>query len=928
MALSNDLISQFVKITQDEKQTTKESTAYGKIVKQGDVEYVQLDGSDLLTPIASTTVVKDGDRVMVTIKNHTAVVTGDFTNPSASDKDVKEIGGKISEFEIIIADKVSVGQLEAEVARIDKLIADNIQATNAKFETIEGKVAEIDTIKADVVEVEKKITAHEGEFTTIRGEIAEFEDVTAKDIEAIEGDFHNLESDYATFKQTTTNKITANEGNIAELETKKLDAESAKIIYANIDFSNIKEAAIEKLFTDSGIIKDLIMKDGNVTGELVGVTIKGDLIEGNTLKADKLVVLGEDGIYYKLNVDALGEATASSDEKYQNGLDGSVIIAKSITADRVAVTDLVAFGATIGGYHIKDHSLYSGTKSSATNTTRGVFLGDDGQMAIGDANNYLKFYKDENDQYKLEIQASALKFGASGSTIDEAIDEAVSNIEIGGRNLLLNTNGPITPDGTAGGKYVYNYYLLSTSLEENQQYTVSADVEILEGTADRISVLFYDKTIALNCGGQSLPINNGRIQDVIIPNVNYASADKVLFYAGIAGSTSGNKVKFTNVKLEKGNKATDWTLAPEDVDDSIANAKTAADNAQTSADAAQNTIDNLQVGGRNLFSGYSEEEIQLNDYQDTGSFTQFVNCLTFDPCETVGEVYTISLWARSPNGVTPLRIYNSNSTPRHFRFDQKLTNELGDEWEYFTLTITNTDAGEEYTDTYCNKIEIYASNQMGVLVKKIKVEKGNKATDWTPAPEDIDTDILNAQTTANDANITANNANTAVTEARAIIETLQNMIANLVTDGNGGSLMTQNGDGWTFNMSSINGNLEAIQAAMETMNTTQGSLSGSLQKLEDLINDVANKTAYIVIGKDSSNNPYMELGKTDEDFKVRITNTTIDFLDGTTRVAYASNNVFYVEKMIVKKELQIGEGPGFVWRTRESGNMGLVYISG
>lgn len=36
MALSNDLISQFVKVTKDEKQTTNESTAYGKIIKQGD----------------------------------------------------------------------------------------------------------------------------------------------------------------------------------------------------------------------------------------------------------------------------------------------------------------------------------------------------------------------------------------------------------------------------------------------------------------------------------------------------------------------------------------------------------------------------------------------------------------------------------------------------------------------------------------------------------------------------------------------------------------------------------------------------------------------------------------------------------------------------------------------------------------------------
>ena len=437
MGLSSDLISQFVKITQDKQETKKETTAYGKIIKQGDKAYVQLDGSDLLTPITTTTVVKDDDRVLVTIKDHTAIVTGNITNPSASDGDVQtvkdevtEIGNKISEFEIVIADKVTTEQLEAEIAKIDKLIADEIDAVNGKFETIEAKVADIDTIKADIIEVNQKITAHEGEFTTIRGEIADFKNATIEDLDAISGEFHDLSSDYANFKQTTTNTLIANEASITELETKKLDTETAEIKFANIDFSNIGEAAIENLFSDSGIIKDLIMSDGKVTGELVGVTINGDLIEANTLKADKLVIKGEDGLYYKLNVDALGETTASSDKKYQNGLDGSVIVANSITAEKIAVDDLVAFKATIGGYHIDDHALYSGVKNSIDNTTNGVYLGDDGQFAVGNSNNFLKFYKDAEGNYKLEIKANNIKFGSTGETIEETIKDLVKSTEV------------------------------------------------------------------------------------------------------------------------------------------------------------------------------------------------------------------------------------------------------------------------------------------------------------------------------------------------------------------------------------------------------------------------------------------------------------------------------------------------------------------
>lgn len=428
MALSSDWISQFVKTTNDNTQTKNESTVYGKIVKQGDVEYVQLDGSELLTPISSTTVVKDGDRVMVTIKNHTAIVTGDLTSPSANNEDVKEIGNKISEFEIIIADKVTTQDLEAINAYIE-----NIKGVTAKYEELTAITAAIETLQAKYASMDH-ITANDAEIInaeieSLKVKLADFTSISTNDLEAINADFDNIVAYNATFAYVSAEVIKAIKANIKNLQTEKLDAKTATITYANIDFSNIGEAAVQKLFTDSGIIKDLIMSDGKVTGELVGVTIKGDLIEGNTVKADKLVIQGEDGLYYKLNVNALGETTASSDEKYQNGLDGSVIVANSITAEKVAVDDLVAFGATIGGYHIDKNSLYSGTKSSIDNDTNGVYLGDDGQVSIGNANNYFKFYKDKNGEYKLEIQANSIKLGTSNTTVEEAIKEVNNKVD-------------------------------------------------------------------------------------------------------------------------------------------------------------------------------------------------------------------------------------------------------------------------------------------------------------------------------------------------------------------------------------------------------------------------------------------------------------------------------------------------------------------
>lgn len=85
MALSNDLISQFVKATKDMPDSIKEANVYGTIVQDssdGKLK-IQLDGSDTLIPVTTkTVVVGENDRVTVTIKNHTAIVTGNLKNPA------------------------------------------------------------------------------------------------------------------------------------------------------------------------------------------------------------------------------------------------------------------------------------------------------------------------------------------------------------------------------------------------------------------------------------------------------------------------------------------------------------------------------------------------------------------------------------------------------------------------------------------------------------------------------------------------------------------------------------------------------------------------------------------------------------------------------------------------------------------------------
>lgn len=433
MALSNEIVSQFAKLTNGNKETEKEDILYGTVVISDGKKYVRLDGSNMDTPISSTTNIKANDRVMVMIKDHAAIVTGNITSPSADQESVDDLNNKtddisnqVTKFGIIVSYKISTEDITALNATFEAM-----KAISGKFSELDAVTAEIETLQAKIASVEyldaNDISAINAEIENIQANFGSFTGVTTEDLNAFNAEITNLTARVGNFTYVSTEVLNAMKATIRDLDTKKLSAEQADLKYANIDFSNIGEAAIEKVFADSGIIKDLVVSGGKITGELVGVTIKGDLIEGNTIKADKLVVKGSDGIYYKLNFE--GGTFSEGEEVPTDGLHGSVIVANSITAEKISVKDLVAFGATIGGFHITNDSLYSGVKSTVDNTTRGIYLDNNGQIAFGDSNSYIKYYQDQNGDYKLEISAGSILIGSSGKNVETIVDDAQSTAD-------------------------------------------------------------------------------------------------------------------------------------------------------------------------------------------------------------------------------------------------------------------------------------------------------------------------------------------------------------------------------------------------------------------------------------------------------------------------------------------------------------------
>lgn len=135
MELSKVIIDDFAKVTNDDRHISQNTTLYGTIKVNGDKNYVQLDGSDLLTPCSSSVNVKDGERVMVVVGGHEAVVTGNMSSPAARLGDVddakKEIGDAVDQ---------SLDAYDVKLAQMNELAANTLGFYYTEEKTEDGSI--------------------------------------------------------------------------------------------------------------------------------------------------------------------------------------------------------------------------------------------------------------------------------------------------------------------------------------------------------------------------------------------------------------------------------------------------------------------------------------------------------------------------------------------------------------------------------------------------------------------------------------------------------------------------------------------------------------------------------------------------------------------------------------------------------------------
>ena len=376
-------------------------------------------------------------------------------------------------------------------------------------------------------------------------------------------------------------------------------------------------------------------------------------------------------------------------------------------------------------------------------------------------------------------------------SLENRLRSSIKNIQIGGRNLITDSKNERYKEykGTVED-YIY-YGIVGGTLEKNTTYTLS--LEYKSENVRSIDLFFINDGIT-QTPNKNIPNTNGEWKRETFtfttqPNLSPKGSIRI----DNNGSDTGNvtsKLWTRNIKLEKGNKATDWTPAPEDIENQISTAKTATEayaraqaeltKAQAIATAdgkiteteqrqiqqlqlklqeaktfAQQKVDELNIGGRNLLKN-SGVVITNNKY----------NITSYQVTEDIklGETVTLTIDGDFADGCFPILLAgggngNYGSLQRGVNvWKNNLNLDLKKGDALYVFIVGNGNSTKTNT------------------IRKIKLEKGNKPTDWSPAPEDIENKVADIQTDLQNA---INNAKAQIEAEKRNIENSNTRIQKL-----------------------------------------------------------------------------------------------------------------------------------------------------
>ncbi|WP_407497498.1 hypothetical protein [Elizabethkingia meningoseptica] len=357
---------------------------------------------------------------------------------------------------------------------------------------------------------------------------------------------------------------------------------------------------------------------------------------------------------------------------------------------------------------------------------------------------YLDGYRRVEDRFSMYFDADGKMDGShiKADTIDVGmlssgsksrwfqLEEVVFTPNLGSDpNSFRATAGRLVHFGiktSAGAERVWNLSALTVSNLLNQGYYVYAKCDINGDygtfviTPDRIVFDSQPNYYHFLIGNLYTASSGGRVFDA---NYGVSQMNGRMIFAGVISDIQGRPM----IDLDKREIIGKVTFT----------------NDSPALEQVQEKIDAVQVGTRNLVFGTSQPRTLYTTSLNESYFEY--DMVLLEP----NSEYTISFYHAFDPTCKGMHVYVSFKNPDQIVLFKELppTNSQWGQKQVFKFTTDGS------THALC-KVFVYNMGSKdganaGVAIKELKIEKGNKATDWTPAPEDIQKQVTTAQNSAN-----------------------------------------------------------------------------------------------------------------------------------------------------------------------------------
>ena len=386
----------------------------------------------------------------------------------------------------------------------------------------------------------------------------------------------------------------------------------------------------------------------------------------------------------------------------------------------------------IGGIASAIGSIFGGGNNTAIEPPEPVFnpikTNLEGAMqphldAIEESKGKIEAAQQEQESIKEDIVAQGKDLSTALSKADKGIADAKAAQEgvANAVSQLTTVESALKNDIAASSLKAENALSEISKTNEALQANAAATADLVAGLQTDFAAEFEEISLRM---GAIVETQGGLAEELgkAATQADYNKLNEVLW---------GRQVDINQDQQELNKRRRDWeegaSLALENLSEGAA-AQTRWNAGAETAIEALARIMGLNIGGRNL--------VKESLFQKSSSEYLIHRFPLGDSKPEDGEEVTFSIKAKPGEGNTRFRLYNSNGNGSSALFDIFINEqEPPSDGVYRATGKWKVAGGNTHLNVYAYPSSVKTPNE----IEWVKLERGNKATDWSPAPEDLPT---------------------------------------------------------------------------------------------------------------------------------------------------------------------------------------------